>query len=1641
MRTARLFAFLFLFVAHLTFADTCRENGGNQTCTGDKPSPGPWSYYVYSCIRAFSCNTSFDNAACTAFGGTPQCDSFGCCTSCAGAHPQESLIGAAVANGWTAYDNACTMSASPSAWGVTLSKAVCGQFDADESYPTTYSQGVETGSHKAVPASGTMTKTNGCTQADSHLEPSAAYAARTRSITWQCPYTNGSCAAYQDNTCGVGHPCKTATGAKVFKETDYTSSGSPLALMRYYNSEGFWRPPSSTVLSPGTLGDYWQTNYDRRLFPISGSSSVAVAARRPDGLVKYFNASGAEVQHFSGAAADTLTPVSGGGWTLTRGDDEVETYSATGYLTGLWDNSNLSQTITYDTSNRIQTVTDARGRQLTFSYSGDSQQGDIKTYSAGTATVTFPDGNSVQYSIDTSGNLLTVTFPGSVTRQFAYSNTSYPNLVTDITDENGQANEHIDYDSLGRVQDSYLAPGLSGNTIGKFSYVYNTNGSTTLTDPLGWTANLTYSNVAGVLNVAGSSQPCVSCGASGKLKSLYYDTAGFLQTTTDFNNYQTGFTFDDVRGLETQRIEAVGQISQRTTNTLWDAGFHVPDQRTLINSNNVMESLSKWTYNTRGQVSARCEIDPTISLALKVQCSPYTTAPTGVRKWVYTYCESIGTGCPIVGLLLSVDGPRIDVSDVTTYAYFQSADLSGCAVPGNTCHYVGDVETVTNAMGQVTTYLSYDKNGRVTRLQDANGTYTDMTYTPRGWLWTRTVRANADGTPNSVLDATTTFAYDNVGNVLQVTQPAGDFLHFTYDAAHRLTDIQDNLTDHIHYTLDAAGNRTLEQTYDASSALKRALTRQYDQLNHLQVLKNNALQPVQTFTNPSELPPTGITYTDGYDSNGNAVYSTDGRSTPVGTEQQYDPLNRLAKSLQDHAGPGPTANTTTQYAYDTRDNLRSVIDPDNLTTNYTYDGLNNLTSLSSPDTGTTSYTYDAAGNRLTQLDMKGVTATYAYDALNRLRSITYPSVSPVAYTFDEVVSGCYNIGRLTTMTDASGSTTYCYDRRGNVVTKTQSTSVVFACPGGTCGSQTQGVSSRVTETSMPTVSQGSQNVVTSLVTSTAYDRSDRIIAITYPSGTMVKYLRNVLGQVYQVTLTQAGTTTTLISNATYYPFGPLSALSFANGRVLTKTYDQDYHIASVVDSGGTPLALSEGFGVDPMGNVQSMKEPASVASATRTYDYDPLYRLLDAKDTGSNVLEAYTYDHTGDRLSKQLSGSASQSYVYNLASSHRVQSIAGVARSYDGNGNTVSGTAYAAPQYDERNRLTSLTATSASVPSGYTSAAYTYNYNGRGERVVKQVALTQPACGPPTCNPVSSSVSSKGVGVASVGVPAKTQSSNGAQTYTYDENGALLGEYPVAGGTGNSFAIQSQTDYLYLDGQPIAFLSGGRTYYIETDHLGSPRVVIDAVRNVPVWSWDAAASTFGENAPNQDPDADGTALVLNVRLPGQYFDQESGLSYNYFRDYEPGTGRYVESDPIGLRGGLNTYAYVSDHPLTSFDPKGLDATPWPPPVAPPPTGIWPRIWKVCRVANPIVTAILIGITPTPTSGCDQPNPPPQNHCDKGDSHCEEEISDCRRLCRKASNDPDMKNIWGGSWARCMAGCVSFACQDHLDPNEYQDPGK
>ena len=150
--------------------------------------------------------------------------------------------------------------------------------------------------------------------------------------------------------------------------------------------------------------------------------------------------------------------------------------------------------------------------------------------------------------------------------------------------------------------------------------------------------------------------------------------------------------------------------------------------------------------------------------------------------------------------------------------------------------------------------------------------------------------------------------------------------------------------------------------------------------------------------------------------------------------------------------------------------------------------------------------------------------------------------------------------------------------------------------------------------------------------------------------------------------------------------------------------------------------------------------------------------------------------------------------------------------------------------------------------------------------------------------------------------------------YHYDLAGRLISETEPDG-----TVIR---EYIYALGVPVAQIDGGtpeRIRYVHTDHLGTPWLATDDQAGI-IWRWQGRA--FGDHVPDVYPDGDGSLTEINLRFPGQYADAETGFYYNWNRYYDPATGRYLSSDPIGLAGGLNTYGYAAQNPTTLTDPTG-----------------------------------------------------------------------------------------------------------------------
>ncbi|RUL79924.1 hypothetical protein EKH80_01665 [Dyella choica] len=683
-----------------------------------------------------------------------------------------------------------------------------------------------------------------------------------------------------------GDPVNLVIGNTYAEQDDFTQGD--LALSRYYNSDPNVRG--------GHSGVQWLTNYDRSLsFNSSGidalsgrpSSPTKVTVQRQNGQELTFN----KVNGVWQGDADvsnvlTETDDSSGyvlSWTLfISATRQYETYSPMGSLLSVSDGTHTLLTLTYTDGTTQQSstgtalpggllwkVTDAKGRSLTFGY--DSQLNLV--------SVTEPDGGVLGYGYDASNNLTSVTFPDGKQRQYLYDESAYSAAGSNQGKLTGTIDEgSTRYNTFGYQADGRAISTQEGNGAGLLTISYASSGTaSTVTYPLGQQATATFIAPQGTAIISNMSAHCgAQCDQQYQSQTL--DANGYPAVATDFNGNVTKTTYD-VHGLLNQQIDASGTTSQRTTNTTWNTTLRVPLTRTVLDANGNTVSNSQWVYNSGGQTLARCEIDPSNSAATGYTCSNTGTVPAGVRRWTYTYCAAVDTTqCPIVGLMLTATGPRTDTTQTTTYSYYLTSSATSCGTPGAACYQAGDLHTITDPAGHVTTIASYDADGRVTRLTDANGLNTDTTYTPRGWVASRNVGG-----------ATAKFTYTAYGAVQTVTDPDSVTTTYGYDAAHRLVKITDAQGNYLQYALDNAGNKTAEQVYDSTGTLHKSLSRTFNPLGQLTKVMDGLSHTVFD-----------ASASNSYDANGNLVQSADGLG--IQRQQGYDALNRLVQTLDNYNG-------------------------------------------------------------------------------------------------------------------------------------------------------------------------------------------------------------------------------------------------------------------------------------------------------------------------------------------------------------------------------------------------------------------------------------------------------------------------------------------------------------------------------------------------------------------------------------------------------------------------------------------------------------------------------------------------------------------------------------------------------------------
>jgi RHS repeat-associated protein len=398
-----------------------------------------------------------------------------------------------------------------------------------------------------------------------------------------------------------------------------------------------------------------------------------------------------------------------------------------------------------------------------------------------------------------------------------------------------------------------------------------------------------------------------------------------------------------------------------------------------------------------------------------------------------------------------------------------------------------------------------------------------------------------------------------------------------------------------------------------------------------------------------------------------------------------------------------------------------------------------------------------------------------------------------------------------------------------------------------------------------------------LTTTYAYDPANRVASITYPSGAAIVYTRDTMGRVTSVSAQPSGGASTLVaSSIAYKPFGPDAGLHYGSSGQQTRTFDQDYRLTNVTDLGTVRRGLARvaenlSYAYYPTNNVQAITDAVTSANS-QSFSYDNLQRLSNA--SGGYGGFGFTYDGDGNQLS-QTHGSTTTNYGYGSGSDLLATiSVGGVqtqAIGYTADGRIASlspgiqapgGQTITSLSYSQDARLSAVNASGGALAS--------YTYDGFGQRLIKTVS-------------------------ASYG-----------EIYQYGQDGMLLEETNATG--------VAQADYVYLNGRPVAVLNGSTVYYLHDDTLGTPQSATDSNQNI---AWQAMYQPFGQASVS------GT-VTQNLRLPGQYFDVESGWNHNGFRDYLPALGRYAEPDPLGRAGSGNTlYAYAFDSPINVIDPYGL----------------------------------------------------------------------------------------------------------------------
>jgi len=971
--------------------------------------------------------------------------------------------------------------------------------------------------------------------------------------------------------CSVANPTNVATGNKYEEVLDLSIStpGIPLEFRRSYNGKIIFGTP---------LGDGWTHTYDLLLQVVRISPKKRIRIWDSDGRALYFG----EVQQ-------TSTEILFGGESGVK--DRLKQIISTGEYFLRRKEGNF--TYRFDSNGKLLEISDPNGNTLTFTYTGGfltqvsnnfGKSLSIQYTNNRISSITDPNGRSILYEY-TNGDLTKVTYPDQNFVRYAYSNHN----LTDKYDTNNNLIGHWGYDNRHRVINyySHIRDSVPQERIDLTYQV----GGTVVTRSNG-TTTYTTSVIDGIYVVSGI-QGCSTCGSVNK-SFQYSDRLDLTQVTSidGTNQYTTQYTYDNPTnpweqvGEIVQKTEALGWPEQRTTSYTYthrtDDPFLLTQSTETIKSvvDTQQNKVITTAYNNQGNILSRQESGYVFINGVPTQ-KTYTTQ--------YQYNT--------LGQLTQINGPRTDVSDITTLEYY--ANTSG---EGNNR---GQLKAIVNALGQRTEFSDYDANGNVGRITDPNNVIIQRTYDERNRIKTIT---------NLSTGAQTQYFYDIRGSLSYIILPEANRIDFIYNLANKLTEIRDTLGNKIQYQYDVEGNRTREETKDPAGTLKKYLDFTYDAYNNLKKIIN----PDTTYTE----------YT--YDGRKNPTSSKDPKNNT--TTYSYDALSRLKQMTQ-------PLSTITGYGYDTQDNQATVTDPNGNITHYFNDDFGRKNQSGSPDTGTTDYLYDEAGNLLQRFDAKETVVNYTYDSLNRLTAIQFPSDpnQNVFFTYD-LTSVTYGVGRLTGRTDPSGSYTFYYDTNGNLTREDKTigsipyttqytynnnnilTSITY--PTGRTITYTPDQIGRVNQVNT-TLGENPKTLVSAIT----YLPYGGITGLTYGNGLS---LSQGYDNQYRISSKMVGS----ILNLTYGydPNGDI--ISIQDGINPLEDQPIDATGTHTYEQGTNKLTHIEGtqpidFGYDENGNITS--------ETGWTYIYDLSNQLIRVLQNTNQVAE-YTYNGAGQRIKKVTGG-------------------------------------------------------------------------------------------------------------------------------------------------------------------------------------------------------------------------------------------------------------------------------------------------------------------------------------------------------------------------------------------------------------------